>query len=89
MDKFKRVREEGITFLFKYEEDAPELLHIYVRHLTTVDDALDVYFKTTPKWNEERNRYENYSETHGIYWFWLNEFDKIMIITCFKIGENN
>jgi hypothetical protein len=85
--KFKPIRENGITFLFKYEPEAPELLHIYVRHLTTVDDALDVYFTTTPKWNEERNRFENYSETHGIYWFWLDENKKVMMITCFRIGE--
>lgn len=37
---------------------------------------------------KDSGRYENYSETHGIYWFWLNEFDKVMMITCFKIGEN-
>jgi hypothetical protein len=85
--KYKRVKEQGITFLFKYQEEAPELLHIYVRHLTTVDDALDVYFTTTSKWYDERKRYENYSKTHGIHWFWLNEFDKVMMITCFRLGE--
>lgn len=86
MKKFESVRENGITFLFKYEPDSPELLHIYVRHLTTIDDALDVYFSTEAVFNSKKKRYENYSETHGIYWFWLNEKDKkVIVITCFKL----
>lgn len=88
MDKFKRVKENGITFLFKYEANQPDLLHIYVRHLTSIDDALDVYFTTKPKWNDVRKRFENYSDTHGIYWFWLDENKKVMMITCFKTEEN-
>lgn len=84
--KFEAVEENGITFLFKYDEDAPDLLHIYARHLTTIDDALNVYFNTKPKWNKKHNRYENYSDTHGIYWFWLNEANKkVIVITCFNL----
>lgn len=86
MKKFQPVKEKGITFLFKFDPDSPELLHIYVRHLTTIEDALDVYFSTKPIWNSKMKRYENYSETHGIYWFWLNEKDKkVVIITCFNL----
>ena len=32
-------------------------------------DALDVYFSTEAVFNPKNKKYENYSETHGIYWF--------------------
>ena len=35
---------------------------------------------TNPKWNKKHNRYENYSDKHGIYWFWLNEHNKKVIV---------
>lgn len=35
------------TFVFKYDVDAPHLLHIFARHLTEPDDALDVWFDPT------------------------------------------
>ncbi len=86
MKKFEAVIENDITFLFKYDKDSPDLLHIYVRHLTTIDNALNVYFSTEALWNPKNKRYENYSDTHGIYWFWLNEEDKkVIIITCFNL----
>jgi hypothetical protein len=85
--RFKHVFENGIKFVFKYEEDFPDLLHIYARHLTTIDDALDVFFMTEPEWNEQFQRYENYSETHGIHWFWINKKQKvIMLVSCFRIA---
>ncbi|MBI4533210.1 MAG: hypothetical protein HY711_04610 [Candidatus Melainabacteria bacterium] len=86
MPQFEQVFEDGFTFVFKVEDDAPDLLHIYARHLTTIDDALDVFFDTTPAWNERFNRFENFSCTHGLYWFWINEAEKVvMIISCFRI----
>ncbi len=86
MRKYKRIVEEGITFLFKYDEVDPTLLHIYARHLMEIDDALDLFFETEPKWNEQFRRFENYSETCGLFWFWRNEEKRqVMIITCFRI----
>lgn len=86
MPKYEHVFENGIKFVFRMEDDAPDLLHIYARHLTTIDDALDVYFNTVPVWNERYERYENYSNTHGLYWFWLSEPDKVvMIVSCFRL----
>ena len=36
--------------------------------------------------NEEYGKYENSNETHTIFWDWINEPEKIiMIITCFKL----
>lgn len=51
--KYEIVEEQGITFFFKHDKAQSSLLHIYVRHLTTIDDALDVFFNTTPVWNEK------------------------------------
>ncbi len=86
MPGYKTVREAGFTFLFRYDQVDPTLLHIYARHLTSIDDALDVYFDTRPVWNEQFRRFENYSTTHGLFWFWRNEAKKeVVIITCFRI----
>ncbi len=83
----KRVR--GHIFYFKFDDTVPELLHIYARHMTEPSDAVKTFFTSVPKWNEKRRRFENYSQTHGIFWFWINEEQKeIMIVTCFKIEEN-
>ena len=77
---------EWLYLFFRYDTVDPSILHIYARHLTSIDDALDVFFDTEPKWNEEYERFENYSVTHGLFWFWKNEERKIVvIITCFRI----
>jgi hypothetical protein len=92
MSRFRRVRENGIVFVFKTDEDDPTLLHIYARHLTTIDDALDVYFdaSATETWNTTNERYERFNRTHGLFWFWLDEVGKVvMVITCFSLeGES-
>ncbi len=82
---YRRVREQGIVFYFKYDDQHPEFLHIYVRHLTDVDDALDTFFDSNrhDEWNEERRRWESQSATHMLYWSWLEEGKKVLIITCF------
>ncbi len=83
--KFEQVFEKGITFIFKMDVVDPDLLHIYARHLTTIDDALDVFFDSTPNWNEQFERYENHTATHGLYWFWINQPSKIvMVVSCFR-----
>lgn len=65
---YRRVREQGIVFCFRYDDDHPELLHIYVRHLTDIDDALNVFFDPDRKdeWNEERRRWESHSRSHTL-----------------------
>lgn len=82
---YRRVRAEGHTFLFAYDNDAPELLHIYARHLTSVDDALRVWFdqEAEDHWNEERDRFEVQNATHVLYWKWLADGELILIISCF------
>lgn len=83
--KYRVVRENGVTFYFKREPEFPDLLHIYVRHLTTIDDALDTFFDAPAVWNPLHARFENYGETLGLYWAWIDEAErKVMVITCFK-----
>jgi hypothetical protein len=84
--RFQHVRENGITFVFKMDEVDPTLLHIYARHTTSIDDALDMFFDTRPTWNLQFERYESFSETHGLYWFWLDEKAKVvMVVSCFRL----
>ena len=85
---YRNVEEGGIRFVFRYDYDAPELLHIFARHLTSIDDALDTFFDgTTEVWNERHTRFETYSQTHGLFWFWIEEGRVVMVVSCFRIGE--
>jgi hypothetical protein len=85
--RYKQVEEAGIRFVFKYDDDAPDLLHIYARHLTSIDDALDTFFEGRQEsWNEERSRFETYSGSHGLFWFWLEKDRAVMVISCFRLG---
>jgi hypothetical protein len=84
--KFQHVLENGIRFVFKMDDVDPGLLHIFARHQTSIDDALDVFFSTEPTWNLQFKRYESFSETHGLYWFWLDEQKKVvMVVSCFRL----
>jgi len=88
--QYEVVESEGITFFFAYDKDAPDILHIYVRHLTEIDDALDVFFDGQSTWNSKHERFETYNTTHGLFWFWLNQKErKVMVITCFKQEESS
>ena len=86
MPRFKHVREGDLIFVFKYDEDDPSILHIYARHLTTVQQAIDTWFDEDAEetWNPRRERFETRSQTHEIYWFWLEEDRRVLIITCFQ-----
>jgi hypothetical protein len=83
--KYKNVNKQGVRFVFAYDDDAPELLHIYVRHLTTIDDALDTFFTGSPAKNDQYERYETFTDTHGLYWFWIEDEKVVMVISCFKV----
>ncbi|MBW1878397.1 MAG: hypothetical protein JRI25_16075 [Deltaproteobacteria bacterium] len=72
------------------DDDDPTLLHIYARHLTGIDDALDVWFgaDASQTWNVARARYERFSKNHGLFWFWLDQqTEVVMVITCFKLED--
>lgn len=83
----KRKVKEHI-FYFKYDISDSTILHIYARHLTEPKDAIITFFSADPIWNEKRKRFETYSENHGLYWFWLNQNDKkVMIVSCFTLEK--
>lgn len=81
-----RVRAQGHTFFFSYDEVDPTLLHIYARHLCQPSDAIEVFFTGESEYNSINHRWETYTATHGIYWFWRDEAEKkVWIISCFTL----
>jgi hypothetical protein len=66
MPRWKHVRADGIVFVFGYDPADASVLHIFARHLTTVDDALRVWFDpdAEEEWNAKCERFETRSDTH-------------------------
>jgi hypothetical protein len=84
------VERDGITFVFTHDDDDPSLLHIFARHLATIDDALGVWFdeRTTDVWNDRYSRWESTGVTHVLYWTWLVAEQRVLIITCFTKDDS-
>ena len=75
----------GYDFVFKYDHQAPELLHIYARHMTDPDIAMETWFEGQKEvWNVQFSRYETSSDFYTLYWFWLKDSKTVMIISCFR-----
>jgi hypothetical protein len=85
--RFRRFRDSssGLVFVFKVDEDAPDMLHIYARHVTTPQDAIETFFDGTTIWNPERRRFETCTDTHCLYWFWLQQDSVVMVVSCFHL----
>jgi hypothetical protein len=85
MPAWKHVRSGGVVFVFKYDLDDPSILHIFARHLMTVDDALRTWFDEDAEdtWNDEYGRFETRSDTRVLYWKWLTEAERVLVISCF------
>lgn len=78
------MRSKGVTFVFKYELDHPDLLHIYARHQKYPDDAIHIFFNGLSHWKDSQNLWETIYDKEGIWWFWINESDRVvMIVSCF------
>jgi len=81
---YKRVKAQGTTFVFKYELDVPDILHIYARHKKEPDDAIYLFFEGPSYWNLKRGLYETIVGTEGLWWFWIDEEARIvMVVSCF------
>lgn len=77
----------GVRFIFRIEP-GHDVLHIYARHLTTPVDAIRTFFAGHPErtvWNEQHRRFETYTDTHGLFWFWRDEGRTVMVISCFRV----
>jgi len=42
---------------------------------------------STSPWDEAHHRYETVTETHGIYWTRHGHDQSVIIISCFKRGD--
>lgn len=81
------IRAWGTTFRFAYDPEAPELLHIFARHMTTTADAVGIFFdpNAEQEYNEGFERFERRTATHELYWFWIDKDRQlVMVISCFK-----
>ncbi|MDE3076270.1 MAG: hypothetical protein KGJ86_12650 [Chloroflexota bacterium] len=89
MGRTRIFRAEGIRFVFAYDRDDPTLLHIYARHLTTPQEAMDTFLDptATTTWNQRYGRFETYSAARGLFWFWLEQGQAVMVISCFRTTE--
>lgn len=82
-------RHSGIRFLFKTDPDAPDLLHIYARHLTTPTDAIQAFFdeRAETTWVERHRRFETYTARSGLYWTWVVPDRVVRVISCFTLPD--
>ena len=74
----------GIRFVFMTEPTDPKMLHIYARSLTTVYDAVETFFEGQTRWNAEQERLETFTDRFGLYWFWLEVDQVVVVISCFR-----
>ena len=85
--KYKVIHYKDYTFVFKYEENMKEeMLHIWVRHTTEPKDVVKAFLEGDTTWNQKNKRFETTSQKHTVFWFWMDEEKKkVMIITCFRV----
>jgi len=76
--------QTGIRFVFKTDPADPEMLHIYARHLTNEDDALETFFEGETTRNTRYERFETFTDTHGLYWNWIEHDRVVRVISCFR-----
>jgi len=82
------VEANGERFRFYYDAEHSQILHITLRHDTTPEDAVRTFFEgSIGPWNDANDRYETVTETHGIYWTRHAHDQSVIIISCFKRGD--
>lgn len=83
-NRYRNVRSGGITFVFKYETDPPDMLHIFARHRKEPDDAIYIFFNGTTSWNSSQELWETLLDGEGLWWYWINEPQKVLlVVSCF------
>ena len=83
--RYKLQHYKDYTFVFKFEDGYTDMLHIWIRHTTEPKDAIRAFFEGESIWNAEHERFETSTPAHTVFWFWIDEkAKKVMVITCFK-----
>jgi hypothetical protein len=83
-NRYLNLRSGGITFVFKYESDQPGMLHIFARHLKEPDDAIYIFFNGETSWNSAQGLWETILDSEGLWWYWIDESKKVMmVVSCF------
>jgi hypothetical protein len=83
------VEAQGERFRFYYDRLHPEILHITLQHGTTPADAIRTFFRgEVAPWDEEHLRFETLTESHGVYWTRHPHDQSVIIISCFKRGDD-
>ncbi len=82
------IAAHGERFRFYYDTGSPGILHITLQHGTTPEEAIRAFVEgKTLAWDESHMRFETISGTHGILWT-RHAFDQsVIVISCFKRGE--
>ena len=85
---YRRIKANGITFVFKYDPADPTLLHIFVRHLKTPREAMRVWFQGHHEYNRAHRRFEAVLEGVRVTWFPINLQENVfMIVSCHDLRE--
>ena len=78
------MESEGLRFRSCLDREHPSELHIYARHGLDIPDALELFFDSEARWNEQYRRFENSSGKRVLYWAWKRLNAEVVIITCFE-----
>jgi len=82
------IEAGGERFRFYYDLGVPALLHISLRHGTTPEDAIRVFFEgQTFPWDDTHARYETLTDAHGLYWTRHIHDQSVIVISCFQRGD--
>lgn len=78
------MKQGEYEYLFAYDKEHTDMLHIYVRHLTTPPMAISAFLYGTPFWNAQHQRFESRWNSITLSWVWFkNKPNAIRIISCF------
>ena len=82
------IDANGERFRFYYDLEHPEALHITVRHNTTPEDAIRMFFTgDAPLEDAVHSRMVTLTQTHGLYWTRHAHDQSVIVISCFGRGD--
>jgi hypothetical protein len=83
------VQARSERFRFYYDLEEPTVLHITRQHGTTPQEAVETFFDgEAGAWDETRLRFETFTATHGLYWTRHAHDQSMIVISCFKRGDD-